>query len=110
MRNIRRVGPSFQVLITFQGSRYYLGSFKSVSKAVKARDSKIRELHLRVPTVNSAVPRPSKTPANVVRIGDRFQVRVSRLGKRHYVGTFHTVSEAVQARERKYVELGDSKE
>ena len=109
MRNIRRVGPSFQVLITFRGSRYYLGSFKSASKAVKARDSKIRELNLSVPVFSSAVPRPSKTPSptNVVRIGDRFQVRVSRFGKSHYVGTFDTVSEAVEARKRKYIELGD---
>ena len=59
-RNIRRIGDNFQVCITYNGKRIYLGTFDDFSQAVAARNEELQTLCKKVPETKNVVPLPCK--------------------------------------------------
>jgi hypothetical protein len=86
----------YKLQFTQDGKQHYVGSFPTQEEAVDARDAYLRgETVIKPPVKESAYGKY----ISYDKTGTKYQVRVNKDGKQHYVGSFPTQEEAVDARE-----------
>ena len=108
----------WEAYIKFKGVHYHLGHYKKLEDAAKARaraeeamfEPKVEEWKSQTPVLPAPVPVPQKDSPRCNIYENKktggFRVRIMHQGKMINLGTYHSLREAIDVRDKSRAELG----